>query len=344
MTKGIADAMRDLGSTVRDKWDEGDFDDIPVIEAAADVLRKVSDARTSVRDLARRAKDDYDGLDIWNLGDTLLIRLADFIDESVRIGSYHTLEAEVTEDELRVMSGFFRAYAAASSEYDAFWPVKSLSTGKGHELLDKAYDSIERRFMVEWAEFGNAFLIGGIRHVETRQVPNAVVRLWKRVGKRPDATNLEVARIAELRRIVAMLREYCEKNFGTPFDYAKKDSPYPHLVRYGKGWKKGPLPLDVKFWGNPDVTSGKKTVEEVGADYVLLIGDLVQAAEIIEAWSDWLDGRLRGFAAEDSVYPVLDMLRETGDGEVLDEIEDRLRKEFRKAWRWLGALVLAIWM
>lgn len=343
MADKVRDVARETADMLRKRWDDGDFDDIPIVDAGLTISRKASDLWTGARDTVRRARDGYDGMDIWDLGHRLLSRLATLVDESIRTGSYRSIEGTVTEEDLRTMSHFFKAYAMSAEGLDSLgWPLDMFTKEESRALMARASASIEGRFIEEWDAFCDTFLVRGITPGE--QGTNAVRKLWLRLSGRPDASNLETTRITELRRIAEMLREYCSKNCGCPFDYAKKDSPYGHLMSRPKGWKKGDIPLDVRFWGNGEVIGDAKAVRDVGADYVLFTGDIAKACSVMGAWADWLDGDLRGFDAESPLYPVASTLRQTGDGDAYDEIEARIVSEFRHVWHWLGTVILTIWV
>ena len=339
----MKDIVQETADLLRRHWDDGDFDDLPVVDAGAAIARKASDLWTSSRDTIRRAKDGYDGLDIWDLGHRLLPRLAALIEDSIRTESYRSIEGTVTEADLLSMAHFFKAYAASAEGFESLgYPLDMFSAEESRALISKADRAIEQRFISEWDAFCDTFLIREIDHND--QETNVVMRLRLKLSGRPDARNLEMTRISELRRIATMLREYCSKNYGFPFDYAKKDAPYEHLMSRPKGWKKGDIPLSVKFWGNREVIGDAQTVKDVGADYVLFTGDIAKACAVIEAWVAWLDGGMRGFDAESPLYPVADTLRQTGDGDIYNEIERRLVSEFQHVWHWLGTVILTLWV
>lgn len=343
MADKLTDIARDAKEAFMRRWEDGEYDDIPVVEIGEDVAHKVSGAMTSIRDVVRRAKDGYDGFDVWELGSQFAIRVADLIDESLRLGSWRSLDADVDEASLAKMSHLIRAHAHSSEGLDAFgWPSDLFGDDEGQATIREAYDAIDRGFSEAWDAFCEAFLVGGIAHTDMRA--GAVRRFRNRLSGTPDATDLEAARITELRRLVGMLREYCEKNHGVPFDYAKKGGGYEHLVHYPKGWKKDIIPLEVTFWGNDEVIGGQRTVKEVGADYVLFIADLVAATSVIESWANWLDGRERGFDLDEPSYAVASVLHETGDGELFRKMEERLTGEFRHVWHWLGTIVMTVWI
>lgn len=335
----IMGAAREL----RRRWDDGDFDDVAIVKAGSRFASRVSQAQVTTRDAARRARDGYDGKDLWNLGDAILLRMADFADESVCVGSYSALASDVTAGELGDMALAFRAYEESPSLYDSMVHVGSLVEDDGMPVVEKAYGAIEGRFIRAWDDFGAWVFACPVEHDEAagRGVPMEVL---DRLGRRVDASSMEQARIAELRRISNMLLSFAEENFGVPYEYAKKSGGYEHLVRYGKGWKKRGLPLEVTFWGNRDVIDGKKTVKEVGADYVLYVADIVSASESISGWANWLDGVARGREADDSVYPALSVLVGTSDEPVVRQIEDALRADFLAAWHWLGKTSQSLWI
>lgn len=341
--KRLRDILAEPFGTIRRHWDDGDFDDVKVVEMGQMVADRLSRAYTGTRDAVSRIRNDYDGLDVWNLGDSLLVRMADLADEMAETGEYRLLSSELTGEDLLGMAEAFRAYEASASVRQSTIHVESLRTPEGKATLDAICDGIAARFIVAWDEFGEKAFACPVGHDGRTKTPLSVM-VANRLRHRPRIRSMEQARIDELRRIVAMLRAYCEGNYGVPFEYAKKHGRYEHLTEYGKGWKKEPLPLEVRFWGNSDITNGAETVKDVGADYALYIADIVKATEGIEAWCEWLDGAAHGFSAEDSIYPALATLGTTDLAPSVAHVEDAIRGDFLRSWHWIGSTIFDLWM
>lgn len=335
----LADGIAGRVRSVRQRWDDGDYDDNPIVEAITDIGRNAREAVDKAHGAERRIKDGYDGRDIWKLGDRFVLRMADLIDESVRVGSYGAISPSVSAEELHRMANTFRARSL--SGYEAIWHISAFRKKKGRKLLDRAYEETQAQFLTEWHKFAEMFLTSDMEPMETHADPGAT--LMARLSDRPDATSLERTRRHELRRLVAMLREFCGSSIGYPDGYGHEGSPIPRLTEPEDGWEKEGIPLSARFWGNPDAFKGNDTVEEVGSEYVAYICDIVEATEAIEAWQEWLDGKAEGFDAEDATYASLDVLRKAGEERLFMDIENRLRRHFLSVWDWLGTAVLSIW-
>lgn len=336
------EGLSEQASTIRQNLKDGEYDDIPLVEVAEDVVRRVSDVTDEVVGAGRRIKDGYDGLDIWNLGDRLVLRLADFIDESIVTESYLCIEDETNVAELREMSDTFRAYALSEGGGDMLWRLSAFKDENGKRLLDDVYDTARERFLVAWNRFAEVYLVSDVMPTDVHIT--AIDAITRRLAGRPDATNLCEARIFELRRIVAMLRKFCENGFGYPYGYGGDESPYKTLVQHEDGWEDGPIPLEVQFWGNKESIGDAETVGDADKGYVAYICDIVEVSEVFDAWADWLDGTLRGFDSDDPTYAAMDVLRRSGHEEMFQEVDERLREGFLRTWDWFGTTVMSVWM
>lgn len=332
-----------MGHEVKRKLDNGEYDDNPVVDALERIHRAASDTSDKVSRAASRIRKGYDGLDIWNLGDRLVLRLADFIDGSISTGSCELLDESPAVDELRDMADCLRGYALTDGGGDGLWHLSMFRNGEGREVIDDVYETSRHHFLKAWERFAEIYLAGNIRDDNT-DVPLAETVLLNLRGK-PNTRNLRYARIYELRRMSGMLRDLCESSIGYPYGYGMSDSPYETLVKHEKGWEDGPIPISARFWGNQDVfEKNPSTVREADVGYVAYICDLVEVAEVIDAWASWLDGQERGFDADDPSYAVMSTLRRFGEGNLFDGVEDRLRSGFLATWKWFGTIVTSVWV
>lgn len=337
---------------LKERWDDGEFDDNPIVNAATTIGRTATSGLSHAKDAGRRMANDYDGMDIWELGMHFVDRLVRLIDESVRTRSYLMLADPVSEEELREMSDSFKAYVNVLSGdgYCFIWTLDAFSKNEdGKALLNDATEAIQARFMGQWERFGRLFLVGDMREGRTARTP--VLRLIGRLRGVPSVLDLDEARRYELRRLVQMMRDYCRDNVGCPYDYGLDGSVVRRLSEFRSDGDAKPqeasddrIPLSVRFWGNPDVIGQMRESERIDAQYVAYIHDIVKATEVIETWYEWLDGKRHGFEADNPIYASMETLRNTESEALFTGIEDRLRNEFLQTWNWLGRVAMDLWI
>lgn len=346
-TKGMLKRVGDGIAGIRERWYDGDFDDIPVVSAAETVAGRAKAASTSAFDLASRIRRGYDGGDLWDLGNRLVLRIADLLDETLRCGSCRQIVVggmPVDRHEIETARDIMRAYASYTYVDLELWTSRPFASAEGRELLTDAGKALEAAFHESWCDVGEMLFAGDMPRSDAR--PTRLGAFAARIRNAPCARDLRATRIVELRRLYEVLRAFCERDHGYPDSYAT-DERYTHIVAWSDDWKDDNVPLDVRFWGNGEVIKGNRPVSEIGADYVLYIGDILEAAKSIEMWTEWIEGEDKGFDASEPTRAALGMLAETGDSAdaiVLGEIEDRLRNDFLEVWEWLGRNILELWL